>query len=597
MKNNFFVPLNHWREYLARFQHSATTQGFVEFLALATHRRDAIPAFQLAPLQFFALINDLFSAYLLACVQTPPEETTAALEEIDQATQHIQYDETPPAQVTAEVRALYPSITTNHRSSMMRLSPLLRGVFARYTQGQYDLNHSVDALFKESCGLSLADQDDASLSLMMEAGALMLRGGAMWRGWQDEGSPTFQKRAIDLYAVFEIREAILPLQAIEAERLRADALAVSLQPQGRDNAESRPPKRNKKSDRAARDEIQRLVELTQRDEPLSDAEIQRMGLAYTAHVEQAKEILFNISPLPEDIAQVVQIIAVQALGILRCTDPEVISSLITYVVDAFADEADDQLPNLDDDIDFDGVEFKLLGKAVQALQRIGPPALPICMTFMRNSFHRLARFEIARAVGVVGRGSDEIFDYLREQFENADVELGKTRWAMPLALLHDDRAIPLLAQGLEATRDEAEEIMREMEAIEYLDALDELSAIISLTSPPPDDHKTAFTPVEVRGYGLIDDAAPVDWVPPAERVEDDDDFEEDDFDEDFEVADDNDLFNDKAASPFVTLTPRAPASLPMATRMEPSSFPKAGRNDPCPCGSGKKYKHCHGKSA
>jgi preprotein translocase subunit SecA len=23
-------------------------------------------------------------------------------------------------------------------------------------------------------------------------------------------------------------------------------------------------------------------------------------------------------------------------------------------------------------------------------------------------------------------------------------------------------------------------------------------------------------------------------------------------------------------------------------------FPKVGRNDPCPCGSGKKYKHCHG---
>ena len=22
---------------------------------------------------------------------------------------------------------------------------------------------------------------------------------------------------------------------------------------------------------------------------------------------------------------------------------------------------------------------------------------------------------------------------------------------------------------------------------------------------------------------------------------------------------------------------------------------KIGRNDPCPCGSGKKYKHCHGK--
>ncbi|MDR1400678.1 MAG: YchJ family protein [Treponema sp.] len=26
------------------------------------------------------------------------------------------------------------------------------------------------------------------------------------------------------------------------------------------------------------------------------------------------------------------------------------------------------------------------------------------------------------------------------------------------------------------------------------------------------------------------------------------------------------------------------------------SSPKIGRNDPCPCGSGKKYKHCHGRA-
>jgi hypothetical protein len=25
--------------------------------------------------------------------------------------------------------------------------------------------------------------------------------------------------------------------------------------------------------------------------------------------------------------------------------------------------------------------------------------------------------------------------------------------------------------------------------------------------------------------------------------------------------------------------------------------PKVGRNDPCPCGSGKKYKKCHGQAA
>ena len=26
-----------------------------------------------------------------------------------------------------------------------------------------------------------------------------------------------------------------------------------------------------------------------------------------------------------------------------------------------------------------------------------------------------------------------------------------------------------------------------------------------------------------------------------------------------------------------------------------NSDPKVGRNDPCPCGSGKKYKNCHGR--
>jgi preprotein translocase subunit SecA len=29
----------------------------------------------------------------------------------------------------------------------------------------------------------------------------------------------------------------------------------------------------------------------------------------------------------------------------------------------------------------------------------------------------------------------------------------------------------------------------------------------------------------------------------------------------------------------------------------PAALPKVGRNEPCPCGSGKKFKHCHGQLA
>jgi preprotein translocase subunit SecA len=33
-----------------------------------------------------------------------------------------------------------------------------------------------------------------------------------------------------------------------------------------------------------------------------------------------------------------------------------------------------------------------------------------------------------------------------------------------------------------------------------------------------------------------------------------------------------------------------------ATKFRPAGqAPRVGRNDPCPCGSGKKYKHCHGQ--
>ena len=30
---------------------------------------------------------------------------------------------------------------------------------------------------------------------------------------------------------------------------------------------------------------------------------------------------------------------------------------------------------------------------------------------------------------------------------------------------------------------------------------------------------------------------------------------------------------------------------------DPDSWGKIGRNEACPCGSGKKYKHCHGRYA
>jgi len=47
------------------------------------------------------------------------------------------------------------------------------------------------------------------------------------------------------------------------------------------------------------------------------------------------------------------------------------------------------------------------------------------------------------------------------------------------------------------------------------------------------------------------------------------------------------------------LAPEELLSLPPADQRanapQVNDLPKVGRNDPCPCGSGKKFKQCHGK--
>jgi preprotein translocase subunit SecA len=56
---------------------------------------------------------------------------------------------------------------------------------------------------------------------------------------------------------------------------------------------------------------------------------------------------------------------------------------------------------------------------------------------------------------------------------------------------------------------------------------------------------------------------------------------------------------DARGAPPSVVGPRLPAPPPMTTnvgpvRSSPSAVSEVGRNDPCPCGSGKKYKKCHG---
>ncbi|MBF2735953.1 MAG: preprotein translocase subunit SecA [Betaproteobacteria bacterium AqS2] len=49
------------------------------------------------------------------------------------------------------------------------------------------------------------------------------------------------------------------------------------------------------------------------------------------------------------------------------------------------------------------------------------------------------------------------------------------------------------------------------------------------------------------------------------------------------------------AAPAAPAAPAAAAATASKKQQSPADYAKAGRNDPCPCGSGLKYKHCHGR--
>jgi len=60
-----------------------------------------------------------------------------------------------------------------------------------------------------------------------------------------------------------------------------------------------------------------------------------------------------------------------------------------------------------------------------------------------------------------------------------------------------------------------------------------------------------------------------------------------------------DTGEDEMAFAGASLVPGQNGAAAVAERdpKNPASWGKVGRNEDCPCGSGKKYKHCHGKYA
>ncbi len=78
-----------------------------------------------------------------------------------------------------------------------------------------------------------------------------------------------------------------------------------------------------------------------------------------------------------------------------------------------------------------------------------------------------------------------------------------------------------------------------------------------------------------------------------EEADEDEDWDEEE--DEYDDGDEGDWDEDEDDGSFQS--PQPPDRRPLALDRSESEIPVVGPNEPCPCGSGKKYKYCHGRKS
>lgn len=580
-----------WQGYLDQFKAMASTPGLVAHVQTLEDFGVTAPSASAMLTYQFGLHTCLARAYLLAAVQCAAGQTEPAFDAIARAARGAHFDRRAPSALSRDWRDYYGDLKAAILKNVQSANEVLGDIARCYVAGNYDVRRDADSLLREACELSLSGQEGAYTHLVAEAGVLLLMGSSMWLGWLNEGSDRFRHCAIALDAAGVALKAAIPLAPIDAQRGRADELAAALA-----DVEAGKPSTDlvpitNEDDWSSEGYVMALAQAAARDRPLTDAEIAAMGEERERLIDCAMGTLMNSANAPGGLAVPVQSIALRALGRLRADEPHIISQIVAYIANA-------------------GFESPVVDAGVDALADIGAAAVGPCMAHMRNSLNEDGRLNVAHALGVVGRGDHAAYQVLADWFRAAEYD--QSSWALALAATHDPRAVAPIAQAF--TDLLAEDIGPngiEMAVWDYLDALHELGALSAPgDAPSPESEgRAAWRSVEVRGAGTLANAVPPNWAPPDQRPDDDDDDDVDwlrsvtvdEVDDDDVIDRIEDMSLEDIEREFgarFTVPPPLEEFPPPEPPMPPYvAESKVGRNDPCPCGSGKKYKHCHGKVA
>jgi len=591
--NTSAQSIKDWQGWFDLFREIYSTSGFMEFIDIASE--DNEENWDWMPRYMIPVQTSLCSAMLTACLQLPPDQIEKTLASMVKAATDQRFDKSPRG-LKKKLKELYQSITRELTRIVPPMSEMVAAVLKSYMRDNYDVTEDVNLKMRQAVSLFSSRNRAEAFQIVSQAGAAVLCGSHIWDGWLSEGSGELETWVLSIIVMRNVVGSLLPLQSYAEMRLKANDVAAMLlaslaEPEIIEDVNESETDESDESEDPNEDEmvpyLDEIAQMCLRTEPFTDDEIKEMGDKYDLYGKIAAQSIAPFMSLADEdeAAADVMRVFVTTLGLLRYPALQSIQMLI-LLVSRVHDQIDDET----------------ISEAVTALKRIGPPALPQVFDFARYSSREVARADMLTVLGVVGRGSEEVFDYLLKQFTEATWLGDKIDYALPLALTHDPRVIGHIAEALH------EPSLDEDDAWELLDALQELNVTFYVNH----DNRS----VNIPDYGIIEDVLPTDWRTRKELDEEAE--EEDEWGEDWESddpetgADEDDLDDDDDDEVVYDENgvPRCPGCgaemhyvdgswVHEEDLVEPKSIKPqikpVGRNDPCPCGSGKKYKYCHGR--
>ena len=201
-------------------------------------------------------------------------------------------------------------------------------------------------------------------------------------------------------------------------------------------------------------------------------------------------------------------------------------------------------------------EDMLLSAAIFALEELNEIALPYVLDCMRYSSDSEFKGSMCDVLSSIGKGNEEAFRAVEAFYHESDWANDRVIAVMGLAELGDARALPILYKALADRTIDLMGIREVVEAIESLDPNSNRDELQRLKSKAEQRYDSRFVNFDRYGKPRCRDCG--------------------------ELMEKNFL----GEWMHVEKPKPAPIVAPL--------YKNVGRNDPCPCGSGKKYKYCHG---